>query len=66
MPKTLHRKIRNLEDSITKHMNPALEKAERTKAPEDRAAALDKVDAVIALAKRLRKHVKDLAPLQSV
>jgi len=62
MPRTLHRKIRNLEDSITKDMNPALEKAERTKAAEDVAQALRKVDDVIMLAKRLRRHVQKQAP----
>ncbi len=57
MPKTLYRKIRNLEDAITRDMNPSLERALRSGTPEAKEDALRKVNAVILLAKRVRWHV---------
>jgi hypothetical protein len=55
--KTIHTKIRNLENSITRHLNPALEKAERSGSQDDLKQALEKAERVIVLAKRIRKHV---------
>lgn len=56
--KTIHRKIRNLEESITRDLNPALEKAARTGAAIDQAAALEKIELVIKNAKLIRAHVR--------
>ncbi len=43
--KTIQSKIRRLEESITKTMNPALEKADRTHTLIDHMAALEKARA---------------------
>lgn len=55
--KTIHTRIRNLENSITRHLNPALEKAERSGNQDDLKKALERIEKVIVLAKRIRKHV---------
>ena len=56
--KTIHTKIRNLENSITRDLNPALEKADRTRAPRDLEDALSKIENVLLLARRIRLHVR--------
>ena len=59
MPKTIQGKIRRLEESITKGMNPALEKADRTKLLQDHEVALEKARAVLRNARLIVHHEKE-------